>query len=116
DWSRLDRHAGVFRFFKKMIAFRKAHPSLSRSRFWREDVSWYGVGSTPDLGCESHSIAFLLRGKSQADDDVYAMVNGYWDALDFTIQDVGEFPWRRIVDTSLESPEDITDDFAAPIL
>ena len=30
--------------FKRMIAFRKAHPSLARSRFWRDDVRWYGVG------------------------------------------------------------------------
>lgn len=116
DWRRLDRHAGVFRFFKKMIAFRKEHPSLSRSRFWREDVSWYGVGDMPDLGVESHSIAFLLRGKSQGDKDIYVMVNGYWNALDFTIQGIGEFPWRRIVDTSLESPQDIADEVAATIL
>lgn len=109
DWRRLDRHGEVFRFFKKMIAFRKAHPSLSRSRFWREDVKWYGVGNRPDLGFESHSVAFLLHGKSQRDEDIYVMVNGYWEALDFTIQDVGERPWRRIVDTSLESPCDIAD-------
>ena len=43
DWSQLRANEDIFRFFKSMIAFRKNHPSLSRSRFWREDVSWYGV-------------------------------------------------------------------------
>src|SRR5438874_12363362 len=43
DWSQLPANQEVFRFFKSMIAFRKTHPALSRSRFWREDVSWYGV-------------------------------------------------------------------------
>ena len=116
DWRRLDRHGEAFRFFKKMIAFRKAHPSLSRSRFWREDVRWHGVGSAPDLGFESHSIAFLLHGKSQCDDDIYVVINGYWDELEFTIQDVGGSPWRRVVDTSLDSPHDITDAVAAAVL
>ena len=43
DWSRLDEHSRHVPLFRQMIAFRKAHPSLSRSRFWRDDVSWYGV-------------------------------------------------------------------------
>ena len=38
DWALLDNNQDVFRFFKGMIAFRKAHPPLGRSRFWREDV------------------------------------------------------------------------------
>ena len=45
-----------------MIAFRKAHPTLCRSRFWRDDVRWYGVGPSTDLGDDSHSLAFALRG------------------------------------------------------
>lgn len=32
DWRRLHANADVFRFFRLMIAFRKAHPSLARSR------------------------------------------------------------------------------------
>jgi len=31
DWSRLERNAEFFRFCKRMIAFRKAHPSICRS-------------------------------------------------------------------------------------
>jgi pullulanase/glycogen debranching enzyme len=48
DWSRLHANPDIFRSFKLMMAFRKAHPSLARSRFWREDVRWYGVGREPD--------------------------------------------------------------------
>ncbi len=43
DWDRLRVNQDVFRFFCCMIGFRKAHPSLCRSRFWREDVRWYGT-------------------------------------------------------------------------
>jgi isoamylase len=62
DWNQFKTNADIFRFFKNMIAFRKTHPTLSRSRFWREDVSWYGVGATADLSSESHSLAFCLHG------------------------------------------------------
>jgi len=33
DWNQLRLNEDIFRFFKNMIAFRKNHPSLSRSRF-----------------------------------------------------------------------------------
>jgi glycogen operon protein len=104
DWRRLEAHRDVFRFARSMIAFRKAHPSLSRSRFWRDDVRWHGVGADTDLSGESRSLAFYLSGASQRDDDLYVMINGYWEALTFTIQEGGQ--WRRVVDTSRESPDD----------
>lgn len=106
DWNKLQAHADVFRFFKLMIAFRKAHPSLARSRFWREDIMWYGVDAGPDLGHFSHSVAFALHGASQFDDDLYVMINGYWEPLDFVVQDSNGKPWRRVVDTSRASPFD----------
>ncbi|HRO57885.1 MAG TPA: isoamylase [Burkholderiaceae bacterium] len=106
DWRRLDANPDVFRFFRLMIAFRKAHPSLARSRFWREDVHWYGVGPTPDLSYSSHSLAFALHGASQADDDLYVMINAYWEGLDFRVHEGTAAQWRRVIDTSLDSPLD----------
>ena len=106
DWGRLDANPDIFRFFKLMIAFRKAHPSLARSRFWREDVRWYGVGRDPDLTNDSRSLAFALHGVSQQDVDMYVMINSHWEELLFRIQEGGTNAWRRVVDTSLDSPFD----------
>jgi glycogen operon protein len=106
DWDRLDANPDMFRFFKLMIAFRKAHPSLARSRFWREDVSWYGVGHDTDLADNSRSLAFALHGASQHDSDIYVMINAYWEELTFEIQEGVANTWRRVVDTSLDSPSD----------
>ena len=89
-----------------MISFRQSHPSIGTGRYWRGDVSWYGVGPQADVGNGSHSIAFGLRGGSQEDDDIYAMVNAYWEDLDFRVQEAGRGLWRRVVDTSLDSPHD----------
>ena len=107
NWQRLDAHRDIFRFARLMIAFRKAHPSLGRSRFWREDIRWYGVGPEADLSDASRSLAFCLRGASQDDDDVYVMINAYWEALDFVVQEGTPAEWRRVVDTGRDSPDDI---------
>jgi isoamylase len=109
DWSQLQSNGDIFRFFKNMIAFRKNHPSLSRSRFWREDINWYGVGPTVDLSPDSHSMAFCLHGDSQGDDDIYAMINAYWEALEFHVQEGAAEEWKRIVDTALPSPDDFSE-------
>ena len=92
-----------------MIAFRKSHPALGRSRFWREDVAWYETGPRADLSYDSRSLAFCLHGASQGDDDLYVMINGYWEDLEFQVQDSAPHEWTRIVDTSLPSPDDFSD-------
>jgi glycogen operon protein len=109
NWDLLEKNHDIFRFFKMMIAFRKAHPSLGRSRFWREDVRWYGVGNQVDLADHSHSCAFCLRGASQQDADIYVMINASWQDLPFIIQEGEAHDWWRVVDTSLPSPSDFSE-------
>ncbi len=107
NWDLLEKNGDIFRFFKMMIAFRKAHPSISRSRFWRGDVTWRGVGPAPDLSYESRTLAYYLNGGSENDLDLYVMINSYWEDLVFEIQDHGPNPWKKLIDTSLKSPHDI---------
>jgi isoamylase len=109
DWSQREANQDIFRFFKSMIKFRKGHPSLMRSRFWREDVTWYGTGPTADVSHDSHSLAFCLHGASQNDDDIYVMINAYWEALEFHIQEGTAQEWTRIVDTALPSLDDFSE-------
>ena len=110
DWSQLRANTDVFRFFQGMIAFRKSHPSLGRSRFWREDVSWYGTGPNADLSYDSRSLALCLHGASHGDDDIYAMINAYWEALEFHVQEGTAQEWKRVVETALPSPDDFSND------
>lgn len=110
DWSLLETNREIFRFFQKMIAFRKAHPSIGRSTFWRDDIHWYGVGPAVDLSYTSHTLAFCLHGGSLGDQDIYAIINAYWEPLDFTIQEGSSGDWFRVVDTSLPPGQDIVDE------
>jgi glycogen operon protein len=107
DWRRLDANPDIFRFFKTMIAFRKAHPSIGRSTFWDSDVHWHGVSAAPDESYASHTLAFYLRGGALNDSDLYVMINCYWSDLDFTVAEGEADEWLRVVDTAEESPNDI---------
>jgi len=107
DWTRLEANRDVFRFFQRMIALRKAHPSLARSHFWRDDVEWYGVTPAADTSYNSHSLAFCLDGGSQDDADFYVMINAHWQDMAFGIHQGTAGGWKRVVDTALASPDDI---------
>ncbi len=109
DWARLETNADVFRFFRLMIAFRKAHPSLARSRFWREDVHWFGPVREIDRAPGSRALAFCLRGASERDVDLYVMVNAGSQDLTFSIQETTASGWKRAVDTGLDAPDDIAE-------
>jgi isoamylase len=110
DWSLLEKNRDMFRFFQRMIAFRKTHRSISRSRFWRDDVRWFGVNGDADLSNDSRSIALCLRGEKFGEGDLYVMINAHHEPLRFRVQEGTAGDWSRVVDTSLPSPEDVVDD------
>lgn len=108
DWSLLESEAETARFFRLMIAFRAAHPSIGRSVGWGADLTWYGPDGMPDLSFASHALAYYLSGASQNDIDLYVMINGAPQERAFTVQKMK--PWRRVVYTAFSSPEDIVND------
>jgi isoamylase len=116
NWDLVNKNQDMFRFFKNIIAFRKAHPSIARGVFWRQDISWYGVGRNVDLSYTSHTLSYCLHGASQGDRDLYVMINAYWEPLTFTVQEGQAQEWRRVVDTFLDTPQDILDATQAPSL
>ncbi|QDT02141.1 Glycogen debranching enzyme [Rubripirellula lacrimiformis] len=109
DWDRLAANHDVHRFVQRMIAFRKSHPSISRSRFWRDDVKWYGTGHLVDMSPTSRQLAYGLHGASQDDTDLYVMINAGTESAEFGIQEGTPGSWHRVIDTSLTSPEDFAD-------
>jgi isoamylase len=77
--------------------------------------SWHGVKlNQPDWGRGSHSIAFsaVLREEKIL---FYLFLNGYCEALDFELPlTESAKPWRRWIDTSFPSPNDIVEWQTAP--
>jgi isoamylase len=107
DWTLVDRNAEVLRFFERMIRFRKDHPTLCRSRFWRDDVTWHGTDAEPDLSPESRCLAFYLR--SAPDSDLYVMINAHWAPHTFRVQSSDQRSWKVAIDTGLPTPEEFRD-------
>jgi hypothetical protein len=128
DWSLLDRHRNLHRFVRILIAHRfrlmgaggdKSFGLSLNELLRRAEIDWHGVQlGKPDWADDSHSIAFTVRsGLRHLPFCLHVMLNAYWEALDFDLPPAPAAAiagWRRWIDTSRESPEDIMDATTAP--
>jgi glycogen operon protein len=115
DWTLVRRHRDLHRFVKSLIAFRLGRDMVAgRMRLTLNEllrqarIDWHGVElGRPDWTDNSHSLAFCftnLTGRFK----LHGMLNAYWEPLRFQLP-LGDThsAWRRWIDTSLVSPEDI---------
>jgi glycogen operon protein len=74
--------------------------------------AWHGVKlDQPDWSQQSHSLAFSAE-LPEEHLSFYIIFNAYWEPLEFQLpaeRHIEGHPWRRWIDTSLESPHDIQD-------
>ena len=124
DWSLLEQHADIHRFVKKLIQFRlslnvfKDVRGIPLSRLLEKaQLDWHGVElCKPDWGYQSHSLAFTVRGRRGL---FHIIFNAYWKMLEFDLPPTAEqglAPWRRIIDTALDSPDDFCALESAPVV
>ena len=116
DWSLVERQKGLLRFWQTLIAFRRAHPTIHRSRFFTgdinprglADVTWHGVElGSPDWGDgQARTLSFTLGGEGEAP-DVHVMANMFWEPLDMAVPAVPGRRWGRVIDTAQAAPDDI---------
>jgi glycogen operon protein len=117
DWALLKKHADVHRFTTLLNARRvvrdlsPGHRRVNLNQLLRgTNLVWHGVKlNQPDWGENSHSIAFNVEVKEE-NLLFHVIVNAYWESLDFELPQMdgrSENPWRRWIDTALDSPQDI---------
>jgi hypothetical protein len=80
---------------------------LPSTLLWRSPDP-IGIGAAVDWSHDWHSVAFCLRGGSQ-NDDLYVMINAYWQELQFQVQESSPKDCVRIVDTALPSGDDFSE-------
>ena len=115
DWDRLESNRSLYRFFKLLIAFRKAHQLLRHDSFTVRDglgpeINWHGFRlGEPDWGDESRSLAMHLSGYTHQGraEDIFLMANAHWEAHDFALPTLQPRRWCRLVDTSREGEDAI---------
>jgi glycogen operon protein len=117
DWTLLDRHRDVHRFVSLLNArrvlrdVRHEHQRLSLAQMiLAANKAWHGVRlHQPDWSHSSHSLALTLELKEERR-LAHFLFNAYWEPLEFELPPVGSGrpdPWRRWIDTGLDSPHDI---------
>jgi glycogen operon protein len=114
DWSLVARHADVLRFVQILNASRSlrnvehAQRRVSLTALLEQaNKAWHGVRlNQPDWGENSLSVA--LCGEMKSEKRLFhLMLNAFWEPLQFELPPTNSGPWRRWIDTSLASPEDI---------
>jgi glycogen operon protein len=125
DWSLLREHAGIHRFVSLLNARRLLcsvepdEPHLSLDQLLsRANRTWHGVKlGQPDWSAGSHSLAFTAQVPNGGL-FFHVILNAYWEPLEFELPPPSEDgeTWRRWIDTSLESPDDIAEWQSAPVV
>jgi len=109
DWTLRERHRELDRFTREMLAFRRAHPVLSREAFYTDaEVRWFGPnGQLPEWGdpYERHLGCML---QAEAEPDLLLLFNAGAETTSFCLpQPRSGRSWYRAIDTALVSPRDI---------
>ncbi len=118
DWHLVERNRELHRFVREMLAFRRAHPVLSRERFYTEaEIRWYGPdGSVPDW-FDPSARQLACRIEEDAYDSLFLMFNAGSEQVDFRVPEApDDRHWHRAVDTHRPPPEDIASPGMAPRL
>jgi isoamylase len=114
DWRLLESNADLHRFTRLLIGFRMRHPVLRRAEFYNGNgadseppgILWLAPdGGEPDWGRAGRALGCRLEGRSE-DEELLLLFNAAPGPQVFRLPPAAG-AWRRAVDTSLPSPEDL---------
>ena len=119
DWDLVEHNAGIFDFVRQLIAFRKRHACFKRRQFLTgkptdgrgiPDVAWHGRAlHKPDWDDpQSQFIAYTLGATGEDEVDLHIILNMSDLACEAELPHIGAGVWHRAIDTSMDSPDDIT--------
>jgi glycogen operon protein len=121
DWSLVEKHADVRRFVSLLTERRllrdieHEHQRIGLTSFLQQaNKAWHGVKvDQPDWGDNSHTMA--LYGELREEGLSFHLIfNAFWEPLEFELPTIDSGPWRRWIDTALDSPNDIVPWDTAP--
>ena len=118
DWDCLKQHKDIFNFTRGMIAFRAAHPILSKGQFYVDsEIKWFGPnGGAPNwsnpqekqFGCLIHEDEWR---------SFFLIFNASNNTIDFKLPPIpAGIRWYLSVDTFHEAPEDLFAAGKEPVL
>ena len=106
NWEALAKNNDLFRFVRRLIAFRHHHALLRPRHFEGEEngerrLTWHGQQlDQPDWSPGSRSLGMLLQGKKETA-EIYLVAHAGKAPACFALADtMAAMPWRLFVDTS----------------
>jgi isoamylase len=113
DWSFTPGAREMLRFTRELIALRKRHPSLRRTRFIEPDsdeIRWYGEDlENPHWNDpEARVLCFTLAGLTADEPALHVMINMASTPRVLSLPQVMPLQWRRFADTTFTAPDDVT--------
>jgi isoamylase len=118
DWSCLEQHQEIYRFARGMIAFRQAHPVLSKEEFHTDaEIRWFSSrGGLPNWSDpQQKRLACLIQEGEHP--GLYLMFNAGTEAVDFDLPPAPPGTrWHLAADTAGETPRDWFADGEGPPL
>lgn len=111
DWSLTEKNSDLINLFKHLIQFRKEHSTLFSDEIL-VPLKWHGTQpDKPDWSYHSRSLAWQYSiNTNDKSCEIYIAANSFWEPLKFRLPELDtNQKWHRFLDTSLESPEDITE-------
>jgi glycogen operon protein len=109
DWAHLEQHQEIYRFAHGMIAFRCAHPVLSKEQFYSDaEIQWLNpAGGLPDwFDSKERRLACLIQENGHG--ALLLMFNAGTNETHFGLPPLPPgFTWHLAVDTSQLAPRDL---------
>ena len=109
DWGCLERHKEILRFTQGMLAFRRAHPILSKEQFYTEaEIRWFGPrGGLPNWADpKEKQLACLIHEDEKH--ALWLMFNAGAETIDFSLPGLPPGDrWYRAADTGRQVPQDL---------
>jgi len=116
DWSFSPGARAMLRFTRELIALRKRHPSLRRTRFLNgsaagspAEIHWYGESLAPPAWEDpaARVLCFTMAGSVPQEKALHVMINMAPTVRNLPLPEPAVHNWRRIADTTLVAPDDI---------
>jgi isoamylase len=106
DWRYLSRYADIHDFVRRVAALRRAHPLLSRERFYTsEHIRWFAPHLAPPNWSDPHAKALGCLIHDDGQDALYLLLNAEDKPMSFSIPSAPhQRQWRLAIDTCRDLP------------
>ena len=133
DWSLLEEHAGLLRFARELIHFRRNQPTVRRRRYMTgeqimdrliADVTWFAPSAdTVDWHSTNLPMSCLLGAPHFSKDpdgsgrDLFILLNPEMQDVEFTIPQIAwRRQWNLFIDTAASGQDDLYPQADGPAL